>query len=333
MKSRSGGKSRRRKPEKAQVTLARGQEHDTTIVAIGASAGGVEALTDLMNHLPADTGMAFVLVQHLDPKHHSILTELLARKTAMSVTEVSDGLPVKGNHVYVIPPNASMSISEDTLHLGPREESRGMHMPVDNFMRSLAEQKGNKGIGVILSGSGSDGTLGMAEIQAHGGVTFAQDEATAKYYGMPRSVVEAGCADYVLPPKGIAKEVTRIARHPYVAQRSLPGAAESVAVAGTGLDAIFQILRRATGVDFTHYRQTTILRRIQRRSENTERLLRNARSAFFSALHYVQRSELAPCDVEAITARLVKLQEALQESVPQQESAMLAEGDGWADSV
>ncbi len=265
MKSKAEGERERRKAEESVSAMPQEQGSATTIVAIGASAGGIEAVTDLLKYLPANTGMAFVLVQHLDPKHHSILTELLARKTAMSVTEVSDGLPVKGNHVYVIPPNASMSISEDTLHLGPREESRGMHMPVDNFMRSLAEQKGNKGIGVILSGSGSDGTLGMAEIQAHGGVTFAQDEATAKYYGMPRSVVVAGCADYVLPPKGIAKEVTRIARHPYVAQRSLPGAAESVAVAGTGLDAIFQILRRATGVDFTHYRQTTILRRIQRR--------------------------------------------------------------------
>jgi len=245
--------------------MPHGQGSDTTIVAIGASAGGIEAVTDLLNYLPANTGMAFVLVQHLDPKHHSILTELLARKTAMSVEEVSDGLPVKGNHVYVIPPNASMSISEDVLHLGPREESRGMHMPVDNFMRSLAEQKGNRAIGVILSGSGSDGTLGMAEIQAHGGVTFAQDESTAKYYGMPRSVVVSGCVDYVLPPKGIAREVTRIARHPYVAQRSLPGAADGLAVAGVGLEAIFQLLRKATGVDFTHYRQTTIMRRIQRR--------------------------------------------------------------------
>jgi two-component system CheB/CheR fusion protein len=265
MKSKAEGKRNRRKGEKAQSAMPHGQGSATTIVAIGASAGGIEAVTDLLNYLPPNTGMAFVLVQHLDPKHHSILTELLSRKTAMNVTEVTDGLPVKSDHVYVIPPNASMSISDDTLHLGPREESRGMHMPVDNFMRSLAEQKGNRAIGVILSGSGSDGTLGMAEIQAHGGVTFAQDEATAKYYGMPRSVVVAGCVDYVLPPKGIGRELTRIARHPYVAQRSLPGAAEGIAVAGAGLDGIFQTLRRATGVDFTHYRQTTILRRIQRR--------------------------------------------------------------------
>jgi len=265
MKSRSAGKSKHRKPEKARVTRTRGHEQDTTIVAIGASAGGVEALTDLMNHLAPDTGMAFVLVQHLDPKHHSILTELLARKTAMSVTEVSDGLVVEPNHVYVIPPNATMSISDHTLRLSPREESRGVHMSVDHFMRALAEQMGNRAIGVILSGSGSDGTLGMAEIQAHGGVTFAQDEVSAKYDGMPRSAVVAGCVDYVLPPKEIAKELERIARHPYLARKTLPGTAEAVPTLGRGLNTIFQVLRRATGVDFTHYRQTTILRRIQRR--------------------------------------------------------------------
>src|SRR5467141_2349561 len=265
MKSRSAGKSKHRKPEKARVTRTRGHEQDTTIVAIGASAGGVEALTDLIHHLAPDTGMAFVLVQHLDPKHHSILTELLARKTAMSVTEVSDGLVVEPNHVYVIPPNATMSISDHTLRLSPREESRGVHMSVDHFMRALAEQMGNRAIGVILSGSGSDGTLGMAEIQAHGGVTFAQDEVSAKYDGMPRSAVVAGCVDYVLPPKEIAKELERIARHPYLARKTLPGTAEAVPTLGRGLNTIFQVLRRATGVDFTHYRQTTILRRIQRR--------------------------------------------------------------------
>jgi two-component system CheB/CheR fusion protein len=240
-------------------------EKGTTIVALGASAGGIEALTELLNHLPADTGMAFVLVQHLDPKHHSILTELLARKTAMTVTEVSEGLAVKPNHLYVIPPNASMSISRQTLHLTPREESRGKHMSVDHFMRSLAEQKGNRAIGVILSGTGTDGTLGMAEIQAHGGVTFAQDAVSAKYDGMPRSAVAAGYVDSVLSPKGIANELARIARHPYVARDSLSPSVEPVPAPTAGLTSIFRALRRLTGVDFTHYRQTTILRRIQRR--------------------------------------------------------------------
>jgi two-component system, chemotaxis family, CheB/CheR fusion protein len=264
MRPKSESKSNRRNAEEVPRTPPELVEH-ITIVAIGASAGGIEALSDLMSHLPVDTGMAFVLVQHLDPKHHSILTELLARKTAMRVAEVSDGMQVEPNHVYVIPPNATMSISGHTLHLGPREESRGLHMSVDHFMRSLAEQDGARAIGVIMSGSGSDGTLGMAEIQAHGGVTFAQDEASAKYDGMPHSAVAAGCVDYVLPPKGIAKELARIARHPYLARKVAPGAAEIAPASGTGLNIIFQILRRATGVDFTHYRQTTILRRIQRR--------------------------------------------------------------------
>src|SRR5208282_232031 len=265
MSDKAVRKDSRQNVATTESILPPAHENDTTIVAIGASAGGIEALTDLMNHLPSDTGMAFVLVQHLDPKHHSILTELLARKTAMTVTEVSEGIAVRPNHVYVIPPNAMMSISGQTLHLGPREESRGMHMSVDHFMRALAEQKGNRAIGVILSGSGTDGTLGMAEIQAHGGVTFAQDEASAKYDGMPRSAVAAGYVDYVLSPKGIAKELARIASHPYVARDTLPQAAEAVPAASAGLSSIFQILRRATGVDFTHYRQTTILRRIQRR--------------------------------------------------------------------
>jgi two-component system CheB/CheR fusion protein len=265
MKPKSEGKHKRRNAAKAQFAVPPGNAGQTTIVAIGASAGGIEALTDLMNYLPVDTGMAFVLVQHLDPKHHSILTELLARKTAMPVTEVSDGMTVEPDHVYVIPPNASMTISDQTLHLGPREESHGAHMSVDHFMRSLAEQKGNRAIGIILSGSGSDGTLGMVEIQGHGGVTFAQDEATAKYDGMPRSAVVAGCVDYVLPPRGIAKELARIARHPYISRNILSGGEEHDAAPGTALGTIFQALRRETGVDFTHYRKTTILRRIERR--------------------------------------------------------------------
>jgi two-component system CheB/CheR fusion protein len=158
-----------------------------------------------------------------------------------------------------------MSISENALHLTPRELSRGAHMSVDHFMRTLAEEKGNRAIGVILSGSGSDGTLGMAEIQARGGVTFAQDEASAKYDGMPRSTVNAGCVDYVLAPKKIARELVRIAQHPYVANSISEDVTDQVPPPGTGVNTIFQVLRRATGVDFTHYRQTTISRRIQRR--------------------------------------------------------------------
>jgi two-component system CheB/CheR fusion protein len=234
------------------------------VVAIGASAGGIEAFTELIRALPTNTGMAFVLIQHLDPTHHSILTELLSKETAMRVREVSDGMPLQANHVFVIPPNATMSVSGHALHIAPREETRGLHMSIDHFMRSLANDEGNRAIGVILSGSGSDGTLGMAEIQAQGGVTFAQETASAKYDSMPRSAIASGCVDYVLPPKAIARELARIAHHPYVAGQATEetdyGTGESAA-----LNSIFQLLRRSTGVDFTHYRKTTILRRIQRR--------------------------------------------------------------------
>ena len=234
------------------------------VVAIGASAGGIEAVTDLLRYLPSNTGMAFVLVQHLDPKHHSILTDLLAKQTEIKVMEVKDGMTVIPDHLFVIPPNTSMTITDHTLRLRPREESHGLHMSIDNFMRSLAEEYGSRGIGVVLSGSGTDGTLGIAEIQAQGGVTFAQDDGTAKYNSMPRSAVNSGSIDYVLPPKQIAQELTRIARLPY----SQTAAATEVVVSpsdGPALSSIFQMLRRSIGLDFTHYRQTTILRRIQRR--------------------------------------------------------------------
>jgi two-component system, chemotaxis family, CheB/CheR fusion protein len=235
------------------------------VVAIGASAGGLEAFTELLTHIPADTGMAFVLVQHLDPKHTSMLTELISRSTKMSVLEVKNGMGIQSNHVYVIPPNTTMTIHDHTLRLTAREETRGQHMAVDYFMRALAEAQGNKAIGVILSGAGSDGTLGLAEIQAQGGVTFAQDETSAKYDGMPRSAVAAGCVDFVLAPAEIARELTRIARHPFVARPPKDGASDLVPEQHMGLNTIFQLIRRSTGVDFSHYRHTTIRRRIQRR--------------------------------------------------------------------
>ncbi|HLW82738.1 MAG TPA: chemotaxis protein CheB [Candidatus Acidoferrales bacterium] len=247
-------------PPSARLAGAAGRS-DLLITAIGASAGGIEAFSELMRSLPVDTGMAFVLIQHLDPKHHSMLTELVAKQTTMPVEEATDGIKVQPNHVYVIPPNAIMSISDHTLKLTPRLDS-GVQMTIDRFMRSLAESQGNRAIGVILSGYGTDGTLGMAEIQAQGGVTFAQEDA--KIDGMPKSVIAAGHADYVLPPKGIARELARIARHPYVAKLP-PADREEAPSADSGLSAIFQSLRRTTSVDFTLYRQTTILRRIHRR--------------------------------------------------------------------
>jgi len=262
MKSKSSGRNHSRDSSKEGPSPLPDRKKDLLIAAIGASAGGIEAFTEFISNLVTDTGMAFVLVQHLDPEHHSMLTELFSKKTAMRVKEVTNGMTVEPNHVYVIPPNATMSISNHTLQLAPRGEGRGLHMSIDHFMRALAEEQGNRAIGVLLSGSGTDGTAGLAEIQAHGGVTFAQDEQSAKYDGMPRSAVAAGCVDYVLPPKTIARELARIARHPYLVRDQGP---ELAPAENTGLNLVFNLLRKSTGVDFTHYRQTTILRRIHRR--------------------------------------------------------------------
>src|SRR5262245_62165019 len=187
-----------------------------SIVGVGASAGGLDAFGQLLAALPSDSGMAFVLVQHLAPKHESILSELLRKSTRMPVAEVSEGMKVEANHVYVIPPNADMSITGGTLHLSPISLDRARRMPIDSFLRSLAEDQQSRAIGVILSGTASDGTLGLQSIKALGGVTFAQDDESARYSAMPRSAIAAGNVDFVLPPEAIARELKRIAKHIHV---------------------------------------------------------------------------------------------------------------------
>ncbi len=192
--------------KKAETSIAQPVQSRTfPVVGIGASAGGLEAFRRLLEHLPTDTGLAFILVQHLDPKHESILAEILSRSTSMPVSEVADGIRVEPDHVYVIPRNANMAIKQGALRLLPREETRGQHRPIDFFLRSLAEEKSNRAIGVILSGTASDGTLGLEAIKAEGGITFAQDAKTARYDGMPRSAISAGCVDFELPPNLIAE--------------------------------------------------------------------------------------------------------------------------------
>ena len=239
------------------------------IVGIGASAGGFEAFRQLLHELSRDTGMAFVLVQHLDPGHESMLTKLLSRATQMPVTEVKDGMGIEPNHVYVIPPNTTMEILDGVLRLRARDDPAARHLPVDSFFHSLAAEQGSRAIGVILSGTASDGTLGLKAIKAEGGITFAQDEGSSKYFGMPGSAVAAGCVDFVLPPEAIAAELARIGRHPYVGvhrpSQTPPLPAEGEGAGDGQLRKIFGMLRNATGVDFTHYKYSTIKRRIARR--------------------------------------------------------------------
>ena len=231
------------------------------VVGVGASAGGLEAFTELLSHLPDDTGLAFVLIQHLDPTHESHLTELLSRASTMPVSEVKGGMRAEANHVYVIPPNLNLGISNGVLQTPPRPDS-GRNMPVDGFLRALAADSGSRALGVILSGTASDGTRGLQEIKDAGGITFAQDVRTAKYDGMPGSAIAAGVVDYVLPPAGIARQLVAFARDARGPgePRKEPGHSEEAELAR-----ILRLVRSTTGVDFTHYKHSTLVRRIKRR--------------------------------------------------------------------
>ncbi len=198
------------------------------IVGIGASAGGLEAFTRLLEHLPLDAGLGVVLVQHLDPEHESALCQILSRATRLVVEEIVDGQRVEPNRVHVIPRDTTLSIVRGVLRLQPRERARVPHRPIDTFFEALAQDCGERAIGVVLSGTGSDGTVGLEAIKAEGGFTFAQD-SSARHESMPRSAVAAGCVDLVLSPAEIAKELARIASHPYVAPSGAVRTGDAVA--------------------------------------------------------------------------------------------------------
>jgi two-component system CheB/CheR fusion protein len=242
---------------------------DVPVVGIGASAGGLEAFRELLEALPNDTGMAFVLVSHLSQTYKSMLSELLAKVTRMPVAEARGQTALRANHVYVIPPNATLAMEDGvlvarTLLAGNQQEHRH-RMVIDAFFRSLAEGRKSQAIGVVLSGTGTDGTLGLAAIKAEGGIAFAQDEQSAKYPDMPRSAsAQFSSADFVLPPAQIAKELARIAGHPYVRSAHAEEEAEAL-THETQLAGIFRCVKRSTGVDFSQYKPSTLRRRIQRR--------------------------------------------------------------------
>ncbi|MGH7365006.1 MAG: chemotaxis protein CheB, partial [Candidatus Rokuibacteriota bacterium] len=231
------------------------------IVGIGASAGGLEAFSQLLRALPADTGMAFVLVQHLDPTHESRLPEVLARTTTMPVGTVTDQLRVEPDHVYVIPSNADLTIGGGVFALTPRA-GVDRHTPIDHFFRSLAQEQDGHAIGVVLSGTGSDGTRGLRAIK-EGGIALVQDEKSAKHPGMPQSA--AAAADFVLAPAGIARELARIGGHPYVMQAMPSGSGPAQLDDKPDVSAVLRVLRTATGVDFAQYKPAGIQRRIARR--------------------------------------------------------------------
>lgn len=245
------------------------------VVGVGASAGGLEAYTELLGGLPEDPGLALLLVSHLDPDQKSQLASILSRASRLPVVEVKEGMAVERNQVYVIPPGTNMAMTDGHLTLTTRPPRPVPHMPIDHLFRSLSEIQKSRSVGVILSGNGTDGVISLQAIKAVGGVTFAQTEATARYPSMPRAAALDGNVDHVLPPREIGRELARIAKHPYHQGQSAlseeeeedeaaPRALEDVP-RGDPVADIINLLRTRTAVDFTHYKQTTIRRRILRR--------------------------------------------------------------------
>ncbi len=233
------------------------------IAGVGASAGGLEALTQLFAELPGDVPMAFVIVQHLDPRHTSLTPEILARTCKMPVAEAADGAVVKPGHVFVMPSGADIGLENGRLRLLPR--ANPVHLPIDRFFRSLAEQQKSNAIGVVLSGTGSDGALGLEAIHAEGGITFAQSADSAKFDGMPRAAVATGVVDFVLRPSHIARELRRIVESSAAVSLFDDDARADDESREELLAHIFTLLREATGTDFSRYRRASILRRMARR--------------------------------------------------------------------
>jgi len=242
-------------------------EDVSLIVGIGASAGGLDAFSQLLSHLPIDTGMGFVLVQHLSPGQESLLSELLGRTTRMPVVTAEGGMEVEANHVYVIPPNAQMTIAQGRLHLAACDQTLGRVKTIDLFFQSLAEDQKNKAIAIVLSGSNNDGALGVESIRSEGGIVFAQARDTAEFAEMPAAAIATGCVDFVLPPAAISEELIKLTRHPYLRTAATPAqeAAEAPPIEEDDLITVFRLLQRQTGVDFANYKPTTFQRRLQRR--------------------------------------------------------------------
>ncbi len=232
------------------------------VVGMGASAGGLAAFQDFFKALGADPGMAFVLIQHLAPDHVSLMAESLARFTPLTVVQAQDGMTVKANHVYVIPPNAFLRISDRVLRLQAPDQPRGLRLPIDHFFRSLAEDQGDTAAAIVLSGTASDGTLGIKAIKENGGLVLVQDPETAQYDGMPNSAIRTGLVDQVLPTPGMPEVLRSWAKQLRLGPRP---DAEVEKLPGGDLDAILSLLRSRTGHDFACYKEGTVQRRIGRR--------------------------------------------------------------------
>jgi two-component system CheB/CheR fusion protein len=241
------------------------QEQPRYIVGIGASAGGLEALQAFFKGVHRGTGAAFVVIQHLSPDHKSLMVELLSRHTDLEVVQATDDVEPRPDHVYLLPPKYNMEVQEGRLRLLPIEMRHGLNLPVDRLLVSLANEMGARAVAVILSGAGSDGTRGIRTIKEAGGLVMVQDEQSAKFAGMPGSAIATGLADYILPAAEIARELVSYMQH--AAPRVLAGDAHELPAgrAGNAMERVLQIVKARTGLDFSLYKQNTLVRRIERR--------------------------------------------------------------------
>lgn len=244
--------------------LSEDKKNNFFIAGIGASAGGLEALKLFFDNTPSTTGMAFVIVQHLDPMHKSLMSELLAEHTKMEVSEVKDGVKVKPNSVYIIPPNKDLRILNGVLLLIKPTEARAKRRSIDSFFHSLAEDQKENAIGIILSGTGTEGTLGLKEIIAEGGISIVQDPKTAKFDGMPQSAIDENTADYILAPEKMPAQLLK-----YIKNRNKTSIHVKMPEVSVPLESqlkkIFLMIRNQTGYDFSNYKTNTIVRRILKR--------------------------------------------------------------------
>lgn len=236
-------------------------------VAVGASAGGLEAIDEFFTNMPTDTGLGFIVIQHLSPDYKSLMVELLSKKTAMPVHRAEDGLLVLPNRVYLIPPKKNLAIFHGKLLLSEQDHSKGINLPIDVFLRSLAEDQAEKAIAVILSGTGSDGMRGVRIVKENGGMVMVQDEDSAKFNGMPRAAVSTGLADFILRPSEMPRQLLGFIKRPYT---SMAARSETLLSDEDGLARIFALLREKCKVDFTYYKPNTVTRRIERRMTVTQ---------------------------------------------------------------
>lgn len=254
----SGVKNHKKAGSRSEIAL----EPPSVVVGLGASAGGITALERFFAALPRESGGAFVVVMHLDPTHSSSVASILGRQTPLTVTEAVDGEIIRRDHVYVIPPNRVIKLERGRVRLSPPSEPRGYRMPIDHFLSSLGEDQRQRAVGIILSGTGSDGSLGLKAIKSAGGLTMAQDPATADQGGMIRSAVGLGVVDHILPVEAMPDHLIRYAGHAYT---NLDEDLEEVGPPESDLSGVLAILRTRAHLDFTTYRKGTIRRRMLRR--------------------------------------------------------------------